>query len=259
MHMKEKESVRRQFSRNAKDYRDEPLFAEGFELAQMVRSVAVNGTERVLDVGSGAGHTALAFAPYVSECIGCDLTMEMVEVATTYAREQGAQNVVFQIGDAEDLPFPDASFDLVTCRFAAHHFPNTPRALHEISRVLKSGGVFLLVDHYAPEDPQLDAFINTLDSMRDPSHVREHRLTEYQSWFAAAGMSYHEKLRWNLTLDFEKWVQRARTPDDIKEKLMACLRNADFNCKETFCIQCDPLGVPTSFCLKCVLLQGLKK
>lgn len=254
-----KGTVRKQFSNNAEDYRDSPVFADGEDLRIMVESVAMTGTERVLDIGTAAGHTALAFSPFVEQVIGVDLTETMVRVATEFARDKGVSNIEYRVGDAENLSYPDTSFDLVTCRFAAHHFPNVKQAIQEISRVLKPGGRFLLVDHYAPEDSELDTFINHLDQTRDPSHVREHRLSEYNTWFTETGMSYQEIKRWDLPIQFEDWVQRARTPKEARLQLIEMLQTASEGCKEIFRIEIDGSGKPISFCLKCALVHGVKK
>ena len=177
MENQNKDAVRLQFSQNAMDYRTSALFAEGEDLRNMLGSVSLVGHERVLDIGTGAGHTALAFSPFVSECIGLDLTETMVKVATRLADERGIRNVKFQVGDAENIPFAVESFDVVTCRFASHHFGDIKKAIQEISRVLKPGGTLILVDHYSPENDELDSFVNRLDRLRDPSHAREYRLS----------------------------------------------------------------------------------
>lgn len=103
----EKDWVRTQFGNNAENYRDEVLFAAGADLVEMVRAVDLSGC-----LGSGAGHTASAFVPRVAECIGCDLTQEMVAVAEGLARQRGTRNVSFEVGDAEypHLPICGASF-----------------------------------------------------------------------------------------------------------------------------------------------------
>jgi SAM-dependent methyltransferase len=247
-----------QFSKNAGKYRDEPLFAEGEDLRLMVQAIPLNGTESVLDLGSGAGHTAIAFAPLVNECYGIDVTKEMVEVAGNFAKSRGVTNVRFQQGDAEELKFPDASFDVVTCRFAAHHFVNLEHVIREISRVLKPGGSFLLVDHYAPEDSELDNFVNHLDRMRDPSHVRESSLSEWKHLFAVQGLTYHEIFKWDLPLDFENWVERAGTPVETRQRLIQFLQGASPQSKEMFRVKFNEQGEPISFCLKAVLLHGKK-
>ena len=224
--MNSRVSAQQQFSKNAEKYRDEPLFAMGEDLHHMVQSVSLLGTEKVLDIGAAAGHTALAFAPFVVECHGIDVTEQMVQVATKYAADRGVSNVQFQIGDAENLSFPDASFDIVTCRFTAHHFTNVDKAVNEISRVLKPGGKFLLVDHYAPEDVALDTFVNALNRMRDPSHVRESSLSEWKTLFAKNGLSYREILKWDLPLEFQNWVERSSTPFEVRQKLIEYLRGS---------------------------------
>lgn len=254
-----KESVRRQFSQNAADYRDAPLFSAGQDLRQMVASVPLNGRERVLDIGTGAGHTALAFAAVAGECVGLDLTDAMIDVATKFAAERGVTNVHFEVGDAEDLPFPNESFDVVSCRFAAHHFGHVERSIEEIARVLRPGGTFILVDHLAPEDDLLDGFVNHLDRLRDPSHVREHRGSEYQSMFAQHGLSYAQHGNWDLGLDFQDWVQRGRTSTEVVTQLVKHLQNAPQVCKEVFRVEFDPDRQPVSFCLKCALIHGVKQ
>lgn len=93
----------------------------------------------MLDVATGAGHAALALAPSVYECIGLDLTPEMVQAAEELAAERGVKNVYFLQGDVKELPFARATFDVVTCRYAAHHFANIEAAMKEISRVMKPG------------------------------------------------------------------------------------------------------------------------
>ena len=258
MENQNKNVVRLQFSQNAMDYRESTLFAEGKDLRKMIDSVPLVGTERVLDLGTGAGHTALAFSHFVSECVGMDLTDAMVQVATRLADERGIRNVRFQVGDAENIPFASESFEVITCRFASHHFGDIKKAIQEISRVLKPGGTLILVDHYSPENDELDSFVNRLDRMRDPSHVREYRLSEYKLLFEDYALEYREFATWNLTLDFQDWVERARTPETMRNQLVAHLQNASDLCKDVFQVQLNDDGTPRSFCLKCVLVHGVK-
>ncbi|MCI4139954.1 class I SAM-dependent methyltransferase, partial [Bacillus vallismortis] len=79
----------------AEMYRDEKVFAEGEDLGLMMKTAESRADDRVLDIGAGAGHTALAFSPYVQECVGIDATKEMVEGASSFAQEKGAGNVLF--------------------------------------------------------------------------------------------------------------------------------------------------------------------
>lgn len=253
------DAVRYQFSQNARDYRESSLFAEGEDLRKMIDSVTLTGTERVLDLGTGAGHTALAFSHFAAECVGMDLTDAMVKEATQLAVERDVRNVIFQVGDAEEIPFTSESFDIVTCRFASHHFGNIKKAIQEISRVLKPGGTLILVDHYSPANDEQDSFVNQLDQMRDPSHVREYRLSEYRFWLKENALEYRELSTWDLTLNFLDWTERARTPESMRDQLVKHLQGATDLCKDVFQIQLNHDGVPLTFCLKCALIHGVKQ
>lgn len=108
------------FGAAAERYLRDPIHVEG-ELRRMVELARLTGAERVLDVATGGGHTALAFAPHVGEVVGLDLTRAMLEAAAKFVAAQGGANVSFRLGDAEDIPFRHGEFDLVTARYAPSH------------------------------------------------------------------------------------------------------------------------------------------
>jgi SAM-dependent methyltransferase len=98
---------------------------------------------RVLDLASGTGEPALSLAPRVGPdglVTATDVIPEMVGIAAENAERQGIANMRFAEADAGALPFPDASFDRVTCRFGVMYFPDVPGALREMRRVLRPGG-----------------------------------------------------------------------------------------------------------------------
>lgn len=254
-----KERVRNQFSGIAQDYLDSPLFSQGDDLTHVVEAAQLSGNERVLDVGCGAGHTAIALARRAASCVGMDLTESMVAIAEKYAREVGVANAAFCVGDAENLVWPDGTFDLVACRYAVHHFADPRRFIDEAARVLKPGGCLLISDHYAAEDPAIDTYVNHLNRLRDPSHVREPRRSEYRTWFDAAGLSYEEVVTWDLFLDFDDWVARSRTPRDVRDELVRLLQQPPNGAKERQHIEIDAMGgQPRSFSLTCALFAGRK-
>jgi SAM-dependent methyltransferase len=117
-----------------------------------------------------------------------------------------------QHGDVEKLPFDDASFDIVVSRYSAHHWPHPSLALAEFARVLKPGGQFILSDIVAAEDPTLDTFLQTVELLRDPSHVRDHNVSQWQTMLHVAGFVAEVAFTWELPLDFESWVKRMATP-----------------------------------------------
>jgi len=136
--------VRAQFGRTAAAYVESEDHAKGAELEQMVGFAegsfgALQGRE-VLDIATGGGHTALAFARAGARVTATDLTPEMLVAARAFVHAGGGEGVRFAATPAEALPFEGGSFDLVTCRIAAHHFADPERFVAEAARVLRPGG-----------------------------------------------------------------------------------------------------------------------
>jgi ubiquinone/menaquinone biosynthesis C-methylase UbiE len=235
--METKEQVRQQFSRVAARYAASPVHAGGPSLDAMIEAARLTGRERVLDVGCGPGHTALAFAPRSAEVVALDLSAEMLEAGRALAAERGVGNLRFEQGDVENLAFEPGSFDVVTSRVSAHHYPDPDRALREIARVLVPGGLFLLVDSVAPEDDEQDTFFDLIERTRDPSHVRNWRISEWQAKLRAAGYEAALLGTWRWTLDFTAWVERMETPPESVAVLRAAFAGASDALKRGFRIR----------------------
>lgn len=126
--------------------------------------------DRVLDVGCGPGYltrrAALVVGPRGS-VEGIDPSPE----AITQARLEAPANTAFQIATAEQLPYPDETFDVVVSSLALHHIPpeNRPTALREMRRVLKLGGRLLIADFRPPRNPLVRRLMGTLGG-----HAMEH-------------------------------------------------------------------------------------
>jgi ubiquinone/menaquinone biosynthesis C-methylase UbiE len=248
-----KESVEKQFAAVAANYASHPVMTSGPELGRMVELGVQSGAECVLDLGCGAGHTALAFAPRVAEVVAVDLAEAMLAQGRRLARERGIGNVDFRLGDVERLALPDASFHVVTSRFSAHHYPAPEKALAEAVRVLRPGGTFLLADSVAPEAPGCDTFLNAIEVVRDPSHVRDHRVSEWEAMFSAAGLTPVLRERWGLALDFDSWVERIGTPDPEIGALRRMFDRAPAEAREALLIGSPG---PYDFSMPVALLQG---
>jgi SAM-dependent methyltransferase len=212
--MDQTQSIRQRFGPAAAAYAVSAVHRGGPDLDAMLAAGACSGRERVLDLGCGAGATALAFAERVASVVAYDLTPEMLDQARRQAAERGIDNVHFEQGDAAHLPFPGASFDLVTSRLAAHHFADPAAMVREAARVLVPGGGFLLSDAVAPEDPARDTFLNAFELLRDPSHVRDHRISEWCAMFRAAGLAPDCLGHFDIHQEFEPWVARIGTSPD---------------------------------------------
>jgi ubiquinone/menaquinone biosynthesis C-methylase UbiE len=145
--------------------------------------------ESLLDLACGPAHVALFFAPFVRGVVGYDLADEMLRAAAQGARAKSVTRFAPVRGDVHRLPFADRSFDLVTCRASAHHFSDPAAVLAEARRVLRRGGRLGVVDGMAPDDDQeLDAFVNDLDRLHDPTTVRNHRPSEWRAMIEGVGL-----------------------------------------------------------------------
>jgi SAM-dependent methyltransferase len=171
------------------------------------------------------------------------------------AAKRSRAEVRFCQGDVEWLPFRSACFDLVTCRFSGHHFPNPDAFAGETARVLRPGGQLLLGDVVAPSDPALDRWINHLESLRDLSHVRDRTVAEWTGALQSAGLTCELLLDWRLELDFQAWVERIRTPPTAIAELRAILQAADAAPRAAFAIRTPPER-PWSFQLHCAVVRA---
>src|SRR5438552_14862436 len=172
--------VQRQFGRTAAAYVASPTHAASEDLDRLVALAAEHGGERVVDVGTGVGHTLRRVAPLFRGAIGVDATREMLEAGAGVLTGAGITNALLVQADATALPIASRTADVVTSRLAAHHFADAAGAFREIARILRPGGLFVLVDNFAPDEPVLARFINELETLRDPSHVRNHTVAGWR-------------------------------------------------------------------------------
>ncbi len=175
------------FGQRAAFYTTSAVHKDKVVLDHLVELAHVQPTDRVLDIATGTGHTAFAFAPHVNEVVATDITPEMLLEGEMLKAEGGMSNVKFQLADAHELPFEDEAFDVVTCRRSAHHFTDIRKALREMHRVLRPGGRLVIDDRSVPEDDFVDATLNRLDVLHDHSHVREYRPSEWERMMHEAG------------------------------------------------------------------------
>ncbi|HTY76329.1 MAG TPA: class I SAM-dependent methyltransferase [Candidatus Bathyarchaeia archaeon] len=229
-----KAQVQAQFGASAHDYVTSPGHAGGADLDRLVGWGRRRGASRVLDVATGGGHTALAFSAFTPAVIATDLTLPMLAAARQFIEKSAAHPVRFAASDVEALPFRNASFGVVTCRLAAHHFPALLPALREVARVLRPGGTFLVQDILGHDDPELSAFILEVEKRRDPSHVRSLTHREWEAFLKAAGMTVMDELTMTKSRPWEEWTARMRMSPAAKADLEGFVLTAPPRCREAF-------------------------
>jgi SAM-dependent methyltransferase len=137
----------------------------------------------------------------------------MLAAVAEEARRRGLANIRIERGAAEGLPFPDESFDFVASRYSAHHWRDFRAGLREARRVLKPGGRAAFIDAVTPGLPLLDTFLQSIELLRDPSHVRNYSRAEWQQAVTEAGFVPGAVTERRLPLDFGAWVERMATPE----------------------------------------------
>jgi ubiquinone/menaquinone biosynthesis C-methylase UbiE len=236
MHMS-KDLVQQQFGAHAAAYATSSVHAKGASLGRLVELVKPHKDWRALDIATGAGHAAAAFAPHVAHVIASDITGEMLAQARALAASKGYANMEVAHADAEALPFGDASFDLVISRIAPHHFPDIATFVAETWRVLKPAGTFALVDNISPDadsapgfsnDQLRDAALtyNAFEKIRDPSHGRCLGLVEWSEVMEDTGYEIVHKERLAKDMEFQPWAERLGCDVPTIDRLRSMLTTA---------------------------------
>jgi ubiquinone/menaquinone biosynthesis C-methylase UbiE len=202
-----KKKVQEQFGAHAASYATSEVHAQGASLAKLLELVEPQPDWHMLDVATGAGHTAAAFGPFVESVVATDITLEMLAQTEKLAGARQLANISTETADAEALPYDDASFDLVTCRIAAHHFADIPAFIRESARVLRPAGILAVVDNIVPQGPVGD-YINAFEKLRDPSHERCWSREEWHEELEKAGFSIVAQQELVKTINFDFWAQR---------------------------------------------------
>lgn len=231
--------VTSQFGTTAANYVTSAVHAGGPDLAFMADIVRRRAGGRVLDMGCGGGHVAYQAAPYAREVVASDLSKDMLAAVEKQAAERGLANIVTQQCGAEALPFTAGSFDLVMTRYSAHHWRHFPAGIAEARRVLSSEGRAVFADVVTPGDPLLDTFLQSVEMLRDPSHIRNYSVEEWQRTIEAAGFSHCTTERFRLRLEFKSWITRMRTPPVMVDAIRALQQQMASEVRDYFAIEAD--------------------
>lgn len=252
-----KSHSRDRFNQYAQSYVNSPSHQNIPELDRLFEIAAPQPDWLVLDVATGAGHTALRFAPHVRRVIASDIAQNMLDTAAAYITENGVTNVEFQLADAENLPFPDGMFDLVTCRIAPHHFPDAATFVRECARVLRSDGVLLVQDQVSSDDRAIDAAANDFERLRDPSHYHAYGFEEWLNMFTDAGFTVVYTEQWVKRHRLVYWAEQQGCTPDVIAELQRRLATVD----DTMAAWMLPEGINTpdaSFVNRHLVIKGIK-
>jgi len=216
---------RTQWDAAADRYRTSSWHSNEAALANLIQVAQPLGG-RVLDLATGAGHAALALAPFVDEVIATDTSPRMLEVTAAEAKRRGLKNVMVQLADVHNLPFEGESFDLVTCRTAAHHFEDPVKFLSEARRVLKSGARMILVDTTGCDEATADELVDQFERLRDPTHIRDYTKSAWQKMAARTEFVIEYEETVSKPLNAKEWLERLSAPEESRITLVNMIKGS---------------------------------
>lgn len=211
--------IERQFSLQAAAFARAPELHTEAVIQLLVEAADPRETDEALDVACGPGSVVVAFAARVRLAVGLDATSAMLDQARALAKERGAANVEWRLGDVYSLPFPDESFDIVTCRFAFHHFEQPDRAFREMVRVCRRGGRVVVCDAIVAADPEKAAAFHAMERHRDPSTVEFRSESFLAGLFTNAGLAPPAMERFQVSYDVERLMARSFPLNDDRDTL----------------------------------------
>jgi ubiquinone/menaquinone biosynthesis C-methylase UbiE len=243
--------VEAQFGPRAQAYVDSAVHAQGADLEALSAIAADRKPQHALDLGTGGGHVSYALSPHARQVTAADLSAEMLAAVVAKAREKGLTNIATVETAAEHLPFTDADFDFLACRFSAHHWQDFDGGLRQARRVLKPGASAIFIDACSPGPALFDTHLQAVELLRDTSHVRDHSVSEWVAALSRAGFAIASCRGWRLRMDFPVWTARMRTPTDNIKAIRALQDAASSETKAHFAIEGDG-----SFLLDIVMIEA---
>ncbi|MBI3850731.1 MAG: class I SAM-dependent methyltransferase [Verrucomicrobia bacterium] len=229
------QAAQSQFSRQSHCYAQGHILENVDDVRAAISTIALAPASHVLDVATGAGHTGLYLASLGHHVTLADISPAMLARASEAATRRNLK-VQTRTHPAEQFPYSYASFDLVTCRVAAHHFSSPESFVRETARVLKSPGHLLLIDGSVADDqPGAEAWLHDVEKLRDPSH---HRLLTPRAWIQiceANGLKVTQAiLRPFKQPDLNWYFDTAATPTENREQVRSLVAAAPQSARELF-------------------------
>jgi len=235
----------RQFGRTAEAYSYSKSHRQG-ESLEFLRSYLAKFERRfrnAIDIATGAGFAAFEAAAFADSVLSTDITPEMLDQARRLSEERGIKNIQFARMAAEDISLGNGSVDLVICRTAPHHFVFFDQFLDEVYRILEPGGVFIVCDTAAPEDPSAAKWMNDIEERRDPSHIWNRSPSEWRQVLIGKGFRITDEGLCKTWHEFEDWTERAKVPLKLRDELRKDISTVESPLSDVFNITTNHQGL----------------
>jgi ubiquinone/menaquinone biosynthesis C-methylase UbiE len=199
-------------------------YADAEGLAWMLADLPLSAGDACLDLATGTGEFARALAPHVASVVGIDATDAMLAQGRRFVAEAGIENVSFERGVVQELPFDAESFDVVASRYAFHHFADPKPVLAEMARVCRTGGHVVVVDIVVPEE-SLTAAYNYYEWLCDPSHTRCLTRDEFRDYFALFGLESVSLRTRRIEEHLVEWMDFSLTREESPAEILRAVED----------------------------------
>ncbi len=218
------ERNREAFSGQSKGFSSEgDTYADAEGLAWMLEELPLSPEVRCLDIATGTGEFARALAPHVASVIGLDATDAMLEQGRSFIAQAGIENVSFQKGIVQDLPFEDEAFDVVSSRYAFHHFADPKPVLAEMVRVCRTGGHVIIVDIIVPNESTAASY-NYYEWLCDPSHTRCLSFDEFRDYVELFGLESISARTRPIEEPLIEWMDFSLTEEERRQEILRAVK-----------------------------------
>ena len=246
------------FGDNASAYANSSVHVRDDSLDIIEQMLSGYRFDTSIDVGTGAGFTALSISNISKTVLASDPTRPMLKQTLDASMKTNSPNISVIQNVAEQIPLSNCSIDLVTCRKAGHHFPEFKKYIEECSRILKPQGILVLADSISPENNKLEDWLNQIELERDPSHIKNRKLSELNMILELYGFKTVEQQSTKIHLSFKSWVDRTGVSTSyieyLKQKFIDA--DADAEIQEAFDIQFSNNDI--QFAWPCIVMKCVK-
>lgn len=216
------ETIRKSFTEQAKNFETKSMnFSKQEYLEYTVSCINPRKKDKVLEVAAGTCACGRAIAPFVQDVTCLDLTPAMLAVGKDLAEKQELCNMNYVLGDAEQMPFLDCSFDIVISRLAFHHFLKPDHCFAEMARVLKPGGKLVVIDMEATEE-SLREIQDKIETLRDPSHIKNLSKGEFEAMFVNNHLIIENTNTTQIPVSLTAWLNLTNASAKVSTDISKC-------------------------------------
>ncbi|SFK73025.1 class I SAM-dependent DNA methyltransferase [Methylophaga sulfidovorans] len=235
------QTVGKQFDSQANEYLTSQVHSQGPDLAFAKELIEQHHKEikSAIDIGCGAGHLSYALAPLIDNVTATDSSSAMLDIVKEQAQSKSFINLDIKQCRAEEIAQNFSDIDLICSRYSAHHWTDFNSAIEQIGNAVRTGGYVLIIDIEGEINKIVDTHLQTIEYLRDASHVRNRDQNEWRHALETSGFTIEKYKSWPTRLQFDTWVNRMNTAEDKVDILRQLQLDANQEVKRALSIEKD--------------------